>query len=281
MLTIRNQHQRGQVRVTADWDQKDQRYNVTSQQEGEEEVMMEVMVKSDSERRRFTVSLEQLQYDWTNYSVTVRMISATADKTEQRLWSRPVSVSQRTLPSSPDLPPHTALGSFQVVADSADSRTVWVYWRQVEPSQHNGPGFNYSARALTEPPLLPVLLTPSFAQFPGLPANSGLNFSVSSYNEAGRSSQSSRVFVPSQKILERASPTSVTTIYSSEDQSYKVSWFPPSSPVTSYTIFWCETHTSLPSQCSGQSPPLLLVNRDTVLSETRERKESIIGVAMS
>ena len=268
LLTISNQHQQGQLVVTAGWDQEDQTYNVTSHQEGEEEeVVMEVMVKWDREQHRFTVSLEQLQYSWTNYSVTVRMISARADKTEERLWSQPVSVSQTTLPTSPDFPPRTAPGSFQVATDGGDSRTVWVYWRQVESTQHNGPGFNYSARDLTEPQLSPVLLTPSFAQFPGLPGQSGLNFSVSSYNEAGRASQSSRVFVPSQEIVERAAPSSVTTIYSSEDQSYKVSWFPPSVPVTSYTIFWCETHTSLPSQCSGQNSTLSLVgvNRDTPL----------------
>ena len=268
LLTISNQHQQGQLVVTADWDQEDQVYNVTSHQEGEEkEVVMEVMVKWDSERHRFTVSLEQLQYDWTNYSVTVRMISAEADKTEERLWSPQVSARQATLPTSPDFPPRTAPGSFQVATDGASSRTVWVYWRQLESSQHNGPGFNYSARGLTEPQLSPVLLTPSFAQFPGLPGHSSINFSVSSYNEEGSSSQSSRVFVPSQEIVERAEPTSVTTIYSSEDQSYKVSWFPPSVPVMSYTIFWCETHTSLPSQCSGQNPTLSLVgfNRDTLL----------------
>ena len=136
---------------------------------------------------------------------------------------------------------------------------MFVYWSQTEPRHHNGPGFNYSVRAETAPQVSPLLLTPSFAQFPGQPAHSGLNFSVSSYNEAGRASRSSRVFVPSLQVVERASPTNVTTIYSSEDQSYKVSWFPPSVPVTSYTIFWCETHTSLPSQCSGQTPTLPLV----------------------
>ena len=253
--------------VRATWDPEDQTYNVTSQQEGEEELAAKV--RWEREGRRFSLSLEELEYDWTNYSLAVRMISARADQTDERLWSRPVWLSERTLPSSPDFPPRTAPGTFQAVEETGGRRTVWVYWSQLEVGRHNGPGFNYSARALLNRPQsqLPVLLTPSFAQFPGLPATSGLNFSVSSYNEAGGASQSSRVFVPSQDIVESSAPTSVTTIYSSEDQSYKVSWFPPSSSVTSYTIFWCETHTSLPSQCSGQSPTLSLVQiyRDGLL----------------
>ena len=251
VVTISNEHQQEVVVVTANWDREEQVYNVTS--EGEEGERMEVAVSWDSESQRFSLVLENLQYDWTNYSLSVRLISARADPGEERLWSRPVSVSARTLPVPPARPPHTAPGSFQAVRETSDVRTVFVYWRQTEPRHHNGPGFNYSVRAVTQPGLSPLLLTPSFAQFPGLPAGSGLNFSVSSYNQEGSASQSSLVFVPSQELVEQTAPSSVTTIYSSDDQSYKVSWFPPASaPVTSYTIFWCETQTSLPSQCSGR-----------------------------
>ena len=183
-----------------------------------------------------------------------------------------------------------------MVRDSSASRTVFVYWSQTEPRHHNGPGFNYSVRTAQAPQLSPLLLTPSFAQFPGLPTKSGLNFSVSSYNEEGTASQGySRVFVPSQKVVEATAPTSVTTLYSSEDGSYKVSWFPPPPsalpPVTSYTIFWCETQTSLPSQCSGrldwvESPvrgessspgPHLMVHSLQHLAETKKEYELAVA----
>ena len=253
VVTIKNEYQMGEVVITADWDQELQVYNVTiPEEEEEEEMMMNVTMSWDRKRKRFSVIMDQL-CAWTNYSLGVRMISARADKSEERLWSRPVSLSRRTLPTSPDFPPGTAGGSFQVVRDSSQARTVWLYWRQEEPRHHNGPGFNYSARVLTQPQLSPVLITSSFAQFPGLPTDSGLNFSVSSYNDEGTASQSSRVFVPRQEVVETSAPTSVTTIYSSEDESYKVSWFLPSTPVSSFTIFWCETETSLPFQCSGQA----------------------------
>ena len=123
-VTISNEHQQGVVVVVrAAWDREEQVYNVTSQ--GEEEERMEVgEVSWDKESQRFTLVLESLEYSWTNYSLTARMISATADQAEARLWSQPVSVSRRTLPTRPDRPPRTAPGSFQV-SDIARLGSHW------------------------------------------------------------------------------------------------------------------------------------------------------------
>ena len=202
----------------------------------------------------FTVLLDDLQFAWSLYTVDVRMIPASANKSDGRLWSEGVTASQRTRARPPDSPPHTCLGSFQVV-DNSDSRTVLVYWQQIDVKYHNGPAFNYTAFLLTDSaPVPPVLLTPSFAKFEGLTVGNALSFSVRATNLVGSSNRSSTVTVPPQSLVSNVTPQSVTTIYSSEDSSYTVSWYPPDSshPVVSYTVFWCETNSSLPHSCSGR-----------------------------
>ena len=233
---------------TAQWDQESGQYLV----EGEERFHP----TWDGSSHTMTVLLDQLDFAWSLYTVRVRLISATADKTDPSLWSRPVTVSQRTAPRAPDLPPQTCRGSFQAV-DNLSSRTVFVYWEQVERKFHNGPGFHYIVTLLsdsdTEPPVT-VNSTHSFAKFEGLPLETQLTFSVRSVNTAGSSSNTSLVSVPPQSTVTGAAPQSVTTIYSSQQESYRVSWYPPGSPSrpVSYTVFWCRTNSSLPHSCSGR-----------------------------
>ena len=49
----------------------------------------------------------------------------------------------RTLSKVPDLCPDTNLGSFEVVANGLQERTVYVYWKQIPRTAQNGPDFRY------------------------------------------------------------------------------------------------------------------------------------------
>ena len=62
------------------------------------------------------------------------------------MWSEATNQKGRTLPSIPKVPPQTAIGSFEIVDISATERNVFAYWRQINPSDRNGPGFRYNIK---------------------------------------------------------------------------------------------------------------------------------------
>ncbi len=66
-----------------------------------------------------------------------------ANRSDTRLWSDPTVVKARTLSKVPDLCPDTNLGSFEVVANGLQERTVYVYWKQIPRTSQNGPDFRY------------------------------------------------------------------------------------------------------------------------------------------
>ena len=60
------------------------------------------------------------------------------------MWSDAAIQKGRTSASTPKSPPMTTIGSFEIVDISATERNVVAYWKGVNRSDRNGPGFRYT-----------------------------------------------------------------------------------------------------------------------------------------
>ena len=58
------------------------------------------------------------------------MHSGKGNTSDSKYWSKVTEVTNRTLPTRPQVPPQTHPGSFEVVTDK-NQRTVILYWSKV------------------------------------------------------------------------------------------------------------------------------------------------------
>ena len=216
-----------------------------------------IITKSDQKNNTFTILVPDLPYAWTNYTVRVRMLSAKAKAGDTRLWSDPAVVTGSTLARRPDTPPRTTQGSFEVF-NYPTNRAVVVYWSQIVPQYHNGPGFRYDIVSVLEngeeTSVRASEVTHSYAKFGILPSHSNFTFIVNSVNDQGSSPGSSRVFVPAKSVISSLVPRAVTVIYNSKDE-IRISWFKPANTkhhsVVNYTVFWCPKEKVVQRRCDG------------------------------
>lgn len=202
----------------------------------------------------FTITINNLSYANTLYDIRVCMKSAKAQAGEQ-LWSLPSNITFRTLPTEPDYPPKTDVGSFQIEKGKLGKRNVYIYWQQLPEYHNNGANFSYVVTLVNpntnlEVPLKPSEQSKTYAKFNDL-EDMEYTFKIYSTNSEGRSS-SSEVTVPQKNHL-LPEPISFTKI-AYEKQTYELSWIPPKMAEFSfvdYTLFWCANDRDRPYQCTG------------------------------
>ena len=200
------------------------------------------------------VFLEDL-LPYGEYTVQIKLLSAVANASDDRMWSDIAEQRNRTLPSTPANPPTTVFGGFEMVDVSPTERNVFVFWKQIHPFEKNGPDFRYSVvskrtanpwhiAGITESlEESPGKVTESYALFSRLSDATSYQVTVTSINSQGTSQQNSTMVIPSNENnqLHKLAPLASTKIvYNST--LFEISWLPPeqpSHPITSYTIFWC------------------------------------------
>ena len=84
---------------------------------------------------------------YTTYTVKIRMQSMKADP---HLWSQTVMKESMTMASKPEIPPEVTLSSFEVVNHDWQTRSIFVYWKQIPRWRQNGPDFNYIITEVAE-----------------------------------------------------------------------------------------------------------------------------------
>ena len=195
----------------------------------------------------FRVNLKKLSHPFTDYIVQVKMISGTANKSRSDLWSDVAEVRAKTKPALPSGPPKVNLGSFQV-QDTGSKRTVFAYWKLMDPQEFNGPNFRYVSRAGA---MTPALINGSYARFDDVPV-SETNIKVTAANSEGRATTWSSLVVPQAEFLVGLQPRSLTKIWKGAG-NFEIAWRRPERDVTSYTLFWCraESGEDRPYQCDG------------------------------
>lgn len=202
----------------------------------------------------FTFLLKNLRYAYTNYTVEIKMISATADpEARPDLWSDIVTVSARTSPSQPSRSPEVNIGSFEVV-ETGTLRTVYAYWKLMKPQEFNGPEFNYIARLGSRGAFSKVVPTRSYARFDNS-SLAELRVQLTAENSLGSAVGFSTIAIPQAAFLVDLEPKAVTKIWKGTGR-YEVAWRHPdrSDVVTSYTLFWCRSSNQKerPYQCDGE-----------------------------
>ena len=214
------------------------------------------------------VFLEDL-LPYGEYTVQIKLLSAVANASDDRMWSDVAVQRNRTLPSIPTKPPTTVFGGFEMVDVSPTERNIFVYWKQINPFEKNGPDFHYSVVSQETDDLwhrngrshlleqTPSKVTESYASFIRLSSSATYRVTVLSVNSQGSSLKNNSMIIPSNEDnqLHMLAPLASTKIVYN-DTLFEISWLPPAEPphlVTSYTIFWCldkEGHDR-PYKCVG------------------------------
>ena len=226
-------------------------------------------IGTKTENREDYVFLEGL-LPYAEYTVQIKLLSAAANKSDERMWSEIAEQRHRTLPSVPLDSPKTTLGGFEIVDVSSTERKVLVYWKQISPSEKNGPDFRYEIASWIKGSALPmdgeselpvnsdIHVTESYASFPRLSSTSTYKIAITSANSQGRASKNSSIIIPSNENnqLHRLAPRASTKIVYN-DTLFEISWLLPKDPpyqVLSYTIFWCLDNDGRdrPYQCKGK-----------------------------
>ena len=206
------------------------------------------------------VFLENL-LPYAEYTVQIKLLSAVADAADDNMWSDIAKQRNRTLSSIPSNPPQTIMGGFEMLDITPTERRVIVYWKQIKPSERNGPRFHYEALSQKDgliggPESAADQITRSYASFKRISQSDAYKITTRSVNSEGNSLMNSTMTIPSNKNnqLLSLSPRATTKIMYSETL-VEVSWLAPvyDSEITKYTIFWCSDRLGRerPYHCIG------------------------------
>ncbi|XP_031624527.1 cytokine receptor-like [Contarinia nasturtii] len=182
---------------------------------------------------------------WYDYRISFKVDDA---EDIPEMWSNShIGHIFKTESRIPDKPPLTDIGSFSLTA----SGHVFVYWKELSESEHNGPNLKY---IIIDANNTTYVSTRSLAKLEHLDANGmkkPLNFHIHSKNNVGRSKMYSSVYVP--PVQDRCKPPTLIKKIRLDAQTYNISWMAPidGPNITSYTIFWCEPNNESPNDCKG------------------------------
>nr|XP_040231948.2 cytokine receptor [Anopheles coluzzii] len=198
--------------------------------------------------RVYTLPLRNLPYAATPYDVRIRM-RTNSTETGSDLWSNHTSCLFDTLPRKPDMPPEVAIGAFE----NSNEHHLFIYWRELDDWQHNArSGFHYNITLIDQHGRIVEHLNTTGGMIDRHHlVDMNYTFVIKSANPEGMSEQASKVFVPARR--HRLDKPSIDKLLS-DSGKFTLSWKPPSriySPITSYTVFWCNTTSNSPNDCNG------------------------------
>lgn len=201
-----------------------------------------------SKAAKVEVQLNNLPYayDWYDVRVSTKVLGA---PDLEEMWSNFSYHNFKTAARTPDDPPLTDIGGFSI----NDNDHVFIFWKELQPSKHNGENMRYNISLSDYPMIKPHKLTHTSAKYERLSHrfNSDLDFMIYSENSVGRSSYASHVRVPVKRLHP---PIRIKKMIIGKN--YSLSWSPSLHPSTeseiiSYTVFWCVSKNELPNQCEG------------------------------
>lgn len=202
--------------------------------------------KSERERIHMSHALTNLPYahTWYDYRISLKVEDA---EDIPEMWSNYNSGIFKTDSRIPDKPPLTDIGSFSFT----DSGHVFVYWKELIESEHNGPNLKYIVFDTNN---TTIQSTRTLAKLEHIDANimtKALNFHIHSQNDVGKSVKYSSIHVPAVK--DRCEPPTLIKKIRLDNKTYNISWVAPTKgpKIASYTIFWCEPNNESPNDCKG------------------------------
>uniref|UniRef100_A0A182PTJ1 Fibronectin type-III domain-containing protein n=1 Tax=Anopheles epiroticus TaxID=199890 RepID=A0A182PTJ1_9DIPT len=198
--------------------------------------------------REYTLPLRNLPYAATTYDVRIRMRTNSSEPGED-MWSNHTSCLFDTLPRKPDMPPDVAIGGFE----NSNEHHLFIYWRELANWQYNArSGLNYTITMIGQNGRIVEQHNVKGGMF-GWHHLSDMDytFRIRSINAEGVSEHKSEIFVPARR--HRLGKPLIDKLLS-DSGNFTLSWKPPprtDSPITSYTVFWCNTTSNSPNDCNG------------------------------
>lgn len=225
-----------------------------------QEVDTSNIIKNGEQR---ILNITGLKYAHTLYDIRVLLRSVQAEDIE-KWWSEPATITIRTRPTVPGMPPKTVVGSFESTprASDPDHRNIFIYWQLIPQKLENGENFGYNISSIEEIVDGKRILrnnTPImykyYALFKKMTYNTYI-FKIVSSNKEGTSQSYSTIVVPS-KAGSPDHPVSFKKI-AYDHGVFELSWNAPPhnnvsshNDITSYTIFWCDNKYDRPYGCNG------------------------------
>lgn len=98
--------------------------------------------------------------------------------------------------------------------------------------------------------MLPLRLDKTSATF-AWDKNHRYKFTIKSKNDEGESVENSTITVHPIRKYKQLSPNWIRNIYHDPNQTYTLSWIPPSNQteLVNYTVFWCQSKTAMANDC--------------------------------
>ncbi|XP_046483327.1 uncharacterized protein dome isoform X2 [Neodiprion pinetum] len=225
-------------------------------------------------------NLTNLKYANTAYDV--RVFSKSAQAVGEDSWSQFSDINFRTAATLPGRPAKTDVGSFEIVAKSAN-RDVYIYWQSIPAYLENGDNFMYKIVNVEENGkkvnLQPQEQTKTYAKFKGISVHS-FRFEIVTANCKGANEHKAVIHVPSK--LEMPREPDVFTKIAFDAGLYELSWNPPhDSNIVNYTIFWCENDRDRPYQCNGYLDWVHVNRTVTVYNITVPDKKKVYQFAIA
>ncbi|XP_058814384.1 cytokine receptor-like [Topomyia yanbarensis] len=207
---------------------------------------------------------------YTGYelSVRVRVVSIAPRNAENEYWSDWSSAKFRTKACKPHQTPVTAPGAYSLKEIKGDFVTAEVYWQQVSPLLHNGPGFSYNVSAIsTEGERFhPTSMSNETALFHQLKIGYYL-VQISCYNREGPSDDFNviEIFPPAEGLK----PTIRKILL--DDEFHQLSWYsvPNLEYLLNYTVIYCNFTAT--GSCRDAIKFAVLPPTETTFNITSER----------
>lgn len=223
--------------------------NYTSEFHKEKWIQLGPFTELNTERElsnRMRHALTNLPYANTWYDCRVSLKVKDAENTAE-MWSNYSSHVFKTESRIPDKPPLTDIGSFSFT----DSGHVFIYWKELLKSEHNGPNFRYIIVGTNNTNLNVERTLTKLEQIDSNMMTEPLNFHIHSKNDVGKSLNYSIVQIPA--VQDRFDPPTLIKKIRVDNETYNISWVGPvrGPKITSYTVFWCEPNNESPTDCKS------------------------------
>ena len=193
------------------------------------------------------LNLDQLYYSFASYDFRVRIKSKMARK--KISWSDYAITTFKTRPSIPNTAPNSCQSCYHQI----NNGNIFLYWKEIERSSQNGPGFGYFLVGSSNgSEFFKNATFKTHLLLENLP-NGELKFLIYSLNSVGSSTVATEVIVLNSKVLQVANPFKVRKELI-EDHKYRISWTNKHQDqylIDNFIVFWCSSKNDLPNNCEG------------------------------
>lgn len=214
----------------------------------------EIYQVNNTTNTAYRLWLNDLNFAHTWYDIRLRMQTEEANAryaSDDTRWSKWTNVTFQTKQRHPDNPPDIDIASFNVHTND----DVYIYWKELPKCRQNGGNFTYIVKSGNLKNELPSEQSSCNAIYrkEKIDLNTEQTFKIWSKNIMGLSERHSDLKIPAKR-KRFGEPQDIKKFV--VNLEYQITWSPPvieddRDPLTSYTVFWCNSKSELPNDCES------------------------------